>query len=99
MAGLWSNYEPDDDEWYLFWRRYAGPGMGAIFILVWGVGVDVIEGATLQLVVTPALGIAAWFGYLVWQEDITWRRRLAMVCLGMVTLGLVIGAVRTLVSG
>lgn len=97
--GLWSNYEADEDEWYWFWRLYAGTVAGSLLVFFWGIGVSVVPDAHLVHVVGPALGIAAWCGYLIWREDIVWRRRLAIVCLAVVLLGLAIGAIRTVTIG
>jgi hypothetical protein len=44
VAGLWSNYDHDDDEWYLFYRFYLGPVLGSFAFLGWGLGIFHING-------------------------------------------------------
>jgi hypothetical protein len=96
VAGLWSNYDHDDDEWYLFYRFYLGPVLGSCAFLGWGLGIFHINGATTGAMALPGLAIVAWLGYAVWQDDIQWRRRLAMVCIAFILLGLAVGAIRAL---
>ncbi|MFM9873504.1 MAG: hypothetical protein ACKVQS_08585 [Fimbriimonadaceae bacterium] len=94
--GLISIDDHDDDERFLFYRFYLGPVLGLFAILGWGMGLIPFEGAPIGAIALPGLAIVVWMGYAVWQDDIQWRRRLAMACIALTLFGLALGGIRAL---